>query len=97
MAKYTVLCSNRTLAVVAWHHGASRSIAYWTIRHEPSSFFFAECATRKDAIALAEQVYAMFPEEFWQTKDVDVVAEKLQPLKYSILKPRIQRHHEQSK
>jgi hypothetical protein len=97
MAKYTVRCSNGTLSVVAWHHGASRSVAYWTIRHEPSSFFFAECATRKDAFALAEQVYAMFPEEFLQTKDVDIVARKLQPLKDSILKPRICRHRDQSK
>jgi hypothetical protein len=92
MAKFTVLRTNRTLSVVAWHHGASRSIAYWTIRHEPSRFFFAECATRNDAFALAEKIYAMFPEEFWQTNDADVVAGKLQLLNDSILKPRLRGH-----
>jgi hypothetical protein len=69
--------SNSLMSVVAWHHGASRSIAYWTIRHEPSSFVFGRCATRKDAVALAEKVYAMFPEEFWQTTDAEVIAAML--------------------
>ena len=74
------------MSVVAWHHGASRSIAYWAIRHEPSSFVFARCATRKDAVALAEKVYAMFPEQFWQSTDADVIAAMLQPHEHTILK-----------
>ena len=82
--------NNRIMSVVAWHHGASRSIAYWTIRHEPSSFVFARCATRKDAVALAEKVYAMFPEQLWQATDADVIAAMLQPHEHTILKSPIQ-------
>jgi hypothetical protein len=75
--KYVSPPSNSLMSVVAWHHGASRSISYWTIRHEPSSFVFGRCATRKDAVALAEKFYAMFPEEFWQTTDAEVIAAML--------------------
>ena len=83
--------NNRIMSVVAWHHGAGRSVAYWTIRHEPSSFVFARCATRKDAVTLAEKVYAMFPEQFWQSTDADVIAAMLQPHEHTILKPPIRR------
>ena len=82
--------NNRIMSVVAWRHGASRSIAYWTIRHEPSSFVFARCATRKDAVALAEKVYAMFPEQLWQATDADVIAAMLQPHERTIFKSPIQ-------
>jgi len=85
--EYVSLHGNRIMSVVAWRHGASRSIAYWTIRHEPSSFMFARCATRKDAVALAEKVYEMFPAEFWQTTDADVISATLQPHQQMILKP----------
>jgi hypothetical protein len=83
--------SNSLMSVVAWHHGASRSIAYWTIRHEPSGFVFARCANRKDAVALAEKVYGIFPVEFWQTTNADAIEAMLQPYLHTILEPPIGR------